>query len=454
MAQSISTLLKPTFQKTGAYGTPGVAMRTSTPASLATPAPLTTSKVPPVTQPGVVTAPTVAKTAPTNTTGGLVQTPTQPVKPPEPSRGLFGSVSGSLPKPETTPVVNPYLSKLGEASTAGIGVGERAAETAQKYGQEIARVGNLGAGAQAGALSTGTNIVGRGNAAIASQSASQRMQALAAGLGAELQGTEKQLSATGQQISGFGEAAGLAQPVQVAPGSALVAPTTGETIAGGIGGYVPYQTAEQVMSLIQQYPDAGYRYNKDLTPEQNLQLAQAAVQRSPSYQQSTFGAAGAGSFVGGQQLQAAGDLTKKLAGIESAAGGAEANFSLLLDVARRGGVNQMDVPILNTLQRNVQRGVTSNEAVANFQSIIQTVRSQYASIIGGGEVTVESLNEAKSIIPEDVSLATLESLAKNLQTEAQNRAAGLQKQINTLSGGQRTLSTGQNASAGGLNFDW
>ena len=59
-------------------------------------------------------------------------------------------------------------------------IGNRAAEISDMYGSEIARVGRLGAGAVAGAQSTGTDVVGRGNAAIASQSASNRISALGA----------------------------------------------------------------------------------------------------------------------------------------------------------------------------------------------------------------------------------------------------------------------------------
>lgn len=46
-------------------------------------------------------------------------------------------------------------------------IGDEARRMSEMYGKEIARVGDLGAGAVAGNLSTGTNVVGSGNAAIA-----------------------------------------------------------------------------------------------------------------------------------------------------------------------------------------------------------------------------------------------------------------------------------------------
>lgn len=106
-------------------------------------------------------------------------------------------------------------------------IADNAARISEQYGQEIARVGDLGAGAVAGNLSTGTNVVGAGNAAIASQSASQRMNALAQAQQAALKGTEQQLTGQQQtaeafqpslqaaltqqqqQLSGLGTAAGL-----------------------------------------------------------------------------------------------------------------------------------------------------------------------------------------------------------------------------------------------------
>lgn len=401
-------------------------------------------------------APAVATNPPVATQTPPPVAPAPQVQTPAPVAGLVapgtfpGIVEDLRARSQTTNEQDRLRYKTEQEAMKNRGIAERAAAISDQYGAEIARVGQLGAGAVAGNLSTGSNVVGAGNAAIASQSASQRMDALAAGQAAQLEGTGQQLTAqdqitnaltntsnvanTQQQIgvSGLSQAGGLAQPVQVAPGSTLFSPVGGEQVAGGLGGYVNYSTAEQVMGLISQYPDAGYAYNSALSPQQNLQAAQQAIQASPTYQRSTFGAPGASSFIGGAQLQAAGNLTGEAAQIQAQAGAAESNFELLLNVARQGGVNQTNVPILNTLKRNVERGTTSSEAVTTFNSVIQSVRAQYASILGGGTPTDASRSEAASQIPDDISIQALETIGRALHAEASNRIASYQNTIGGL----------------------
>jgi hypothetical protein len=397
-----------------------------------------------------------------------------------PKKGLFSNFDDSLnynnllkqlqgvSKPNKTQTS--LIDRMQSIGSENQRIAEGARALSEQYGNEIARVGQLGAGAVAGNLSTGTNVVGSGNAAIASQSASQRMDALSAAQQAALAGTQQQLTAQeqmanaynnalmgantqqSQNIVGLSNTANYAQPVQVSPGNTLFTPYSGQAVAGGLGGYVNYNTAEQVMGLISQYPDAGYRYNENLSPQQNLQLAQQAIQQSPTYQRSTFGAPGASSYLGGAQLQTAGTLTGEASQIQAQARAAESNFELLLNIAKQGGVNDTTVPILNTIQRNVQRGAVSSEAVTTFNSVIQSVRSQYAAILGGGTPTDASRAEAASQIPNDISISALQSIMEALNQEANNRVASYQQQINLLqqqSGGSFSGGTG----GGGL-FDW
>ena len=330
-------------------------------------------------------------------------------------------------------------------------IADNARATSEKYGEEIARVGKLGAGAVAGNLSTGTNVVGSGNAAIASQSASQRMNALAQGLDAELKGTAQQLTGQEQtaqafnpslqatltqqqqQITGLNAAGGLAQPLQVPYSSGLFNPTTGEQAGGGFGGWAGYTTAQQAQSLIEQFPDAGVQYNPQLSPEQNLQMIQQALGGSPSYQRGTFGVAGANSYIGGAQLGAAGTLTGQVAQIQTLGGAADANFNLMLDIMNRGGINDLNQPILNQLQQGLTRGLTSNEDVVAFRSALQTVRSQYASILGGGTPTDATQAMAAEKIPDTVSLAALQEVERTMKTMVSNTVASYNQQIGSYS---------------------
>lgn len=378
------------------------------------------------------------------------------------------------------------ITDLRGTAQGNFGIGQQAQRISDQYAPEIARVGGLGASAQAGYNSSGTNVVGAGNAAIASQSASQRMSALAAGQEAALKGNAQQLTAQeqaagafgtalggantqqaqqlsglgtalgsantqqAQAISGLGQAGSLAQPVQVAPGSTLFSPVTGAEVAGGLGGYTNYKTAEQVMGLISQYPDAQYIYNSEQSPQENLKAFQStALQNSPTYQKSTYGQPGATSVVGGAQLTSASDLTQKSSEIQAIANGAEANFTLLVNTARAGGVNDTTVPVLNRLQQNVNRGLASADSVALFRATLESVRSQYASILGGGVASDMARSSANQQIPDDISLAALEALEKQLASEANNRVQGYQNQVNSLTNQAPAPSGG----SGGL-FDW
>lgn len=382
---------------------------------------------------GLVKPTEIKQVAPVGAQTSSQQTVTQqPVTQPRTARGLFSDVASSLYRKGTEQNENV----------------RRAQEEYQKSVNALQAFKESVAETKAGIRQDPVSArVMQGREAALQQANAEKLAAYQTAVQQTQEGigfAQEQQSLEQQALQ---QAGALAQPVQIAPGSTLASPLGGETIAGGIGGYANYQTAEQVMGLISQYPDAGYIYNPELTPQQNLQNAQSAIQRSPTYQRSTFGAPGAGSYLGGAQLQTAAELTGQVAGIEASATGAEANFDLLVNLARQGGVNNTNVPILNSLQQGVARGTTSNEAVATFQAIIQTVRAQYAQILGGGTTTVESLNEAKSIIPDDVSIAALETLSKNLKIDAQNRIAGYKQQIQTLSG--QTPAT-----TGGGTFSW
>jgi len=252
----------------------------------------------------------------------------------------------------------------------------------------------------------------------------------------------------GMQQSALNSAAGLSAPVQVAPGNTLTSPTTGSTVAGGLGGYVNYQTAQQVMSLAGQYPDAGFVYNQNLSPQENLQqFQQSALKNSPTYQKSTYGAPGATSYMGGQQMGAAGALTGQVSQIQALGSGAESNFALLMDIATKGGINDANVPVLNQLSNNVKLGLTSNDAVAAFQANLESLRAQYSQILGGGTATDSTRVMASKEIPDNISLSALKAVQQSLGSEINNKVSGYNTTISQYSNGG---SNGAASTQGGL----
>lgn len=290
---------------------------------------------------------------------------------------------------------------------------DRAQQIANEAGTKISDIGQKGAMGQAGYLSTGTSPVGEGNSAILGQTTAAQQNAVTQGANMALTGNAQGLTAqqqaqsgltnagtlgtNAQQLvqSGLTSAAGAAKPSVENYGVTSFNPLTGEFAGGGQYGTGPVAAAN-VQSI------------KDLTTQKN-QL------------QSTFN-------------------------------GAKTNYQLLLNTAEQGGVNQGDVPALNQLQQNVQRGLASNQAVINFQNTLATVRSQYAQILGGGTTTVDSQNRAEQAIPNDISLNALRSLGDQLEKEAANRIGGIDSQIGSI-GGSTGNSGGTSTSTGG-NITW
>jgi len=358
---------------------------------------------------------------------------------------------------------NRVRKEMEEVARGNRAIADNAARISEQYGAEINRVGQLGAGAVAGNLSTGSNVVGSGNAAIASQSASSRMAALAQGQAAALKGTEQQLTAqeqtlqgldpslqaslTQQQtgVTGLSNAGNLAQPVQVPYSNQFINPTTGQSAGGaGLGGYAGYNAAQQAIELAGQYPDAGVQYDANLSPEQNLQRIQQAIQGSPTYQRGAFGTAGASSYIGAQQLGAAGTLTQQVSQLQTVGNAADANFNLILDIAKRGQINDLNQPVLNQLAQGISRGLTSDQDVVAFRSGLQTVRSQYAAILGGGTPTDATQAMAAEKIPDTVSLGALQEVERTMKSLISNTVSSYNQQIGAYSN--------QGGSGGGNSF--
>lgn len=369
---------------------------------------------------------------------------------------------------------NKLLQDLQSAGQGSVDIGKRAADLSEQYGNEIARVGQLGAGAVAGARSTGTNVVGAGNAAIASQSASSRIQALSQAQQAALQGTGQQLTAqqqlasalgTGlgaanvqqqQQISGLGTAAGYSQPVQIAPGSTLASPIGGETIAGGLGGYVPYRTAEQVMGLISQYPDAGYQYNPAMSPEQNLQAAQQAIQGSPTYQRSTYGVPGQSNVQGATAIQAAQQgytqSSQNYNQLYAAYTNADNLANNVLGILEEGGINPVDVRYANQALQDIKRQLSSVEQ-QRFDTAMQEARNAFAGIVASyGGQTPTNIGEAyNTLLDPRSSLGAINASIEQLKLAGQTR---LQAEYQQVQNYYNQLNSSSSQGGGSSDFDW
>ena len=255
----------------------------------------------------------------------------------------------------------------------------------------------------------------------------------------------------GQQFNALGNAVNAAAPTLGSYGQAQYSPLGG-TIGGGTNNGGSLNPLNNVQSIAQQIISGHLSPSQGYAMGGNVPNFQGVLNQELQKQQPGFDAAKAeGSFAGKQQsattIGTAGatsisDLTQQGSQIQSVFNGAEANFKLLVDTAKQGGVNDTSVPILNTIQQNVSKGLTSNAAVVDFQNTIATVRSQYAQILGGGQSTVDSNQRAAQAIPDNISLGALQSLEQQLHSEATNRIQGINQQIQQLKGNQGTSASG------------
>jgi len=376
---------------------------------------------PPVTspQPEVGTTTTVGSVPATNQTNMIKQGgKTGLVKPPTSAFG--GIVQGLQDRSKTSGDQRRLLKRLEQEAQANKSIGENARQISEDYGKEIAQVGKLGAGAVAGNLSTGSNVVGSGNANLASQAASARMSALSQGQEAALRGTGQQLSATGQLtnaltsglgaqqaqqaagIQGLSSAGQLAQPNPAAYGQTVFDPTTGEYTNNNMD---PQQQAgnlaQQVMSGAMTYDQAlasiGYAgaagsnfLNNAITGAGGNPLQ---LQASGSAQQANI----TGSETAGTDIARAGlmDATQQYVQMNTAANTAHQQSQALLNIMSTADINGQPLIRVNKAWNQILEE-TSDPNIASYFAALEEARGFYSALLStGGSAPTE--NDRKSI---------------------------------------------------------
>lgn len=369
-----------------------------------------------------------------------------------------------------------YLRELERASQKGQEAARRAQEISDQYGSEIARVGQLGAGAVAGAKSTGTEPVGRGNAAIAAESASNRISALSAAQAAALQGTGQALTASEQGITGLTNAltgantqqqlaqqalqAGgqLAVPSPTAFGQTVFDPVTGQfTGAGGnLDPQVQAQNfAQDVISKNTSYDQAlaslGYAgqvgtnfLNNALTNAGASPLhlqAQGAAEQANIATQTT-----AATDIARQNIQGAIESQVQAAQFAAAAGQQAQRAVSILQQTGLNKVNSVDY----TRAANELRSRFGDENFAAYQTALVKAKGFYTSVLqaGGGGTPTGQQEMADNIAALDTSTpinAMIASLAE-LEAASRTRVEALSGIVNQY---QQNLGAGGNFGGGG-----
>lgn len=330
--------------------------------------------------------------------------------------GLVGRVAGAGTANTTQ---TGLVQDIRNTAAGNQAIGQQAQAISDKYAPEINRVGQLGAGAVAGNLSTGSNIVGSGNANLAANAASARIQALQNAQASELQGNAQQLTAQGQtataqtsaltgantqqqqQISALGTAAGLSQPVQVPYSNQYVDPTTGQPVGGGsMSGSMQsavQSIAQQVKAGTMSYDQgvqalAGYGQGGMNALQQAMgggfsplqSNAQAAANQAATLQTGTMG----------------GELTKQANTV--------VEHMNTLKSAYQNLTAQFGIPAINQ-GINWFKGKIGDGELQSYKIALTNVRDELAKILGGGTSTDGTRATAESLLPDNMSPSQIDA---------------------------------------------
>lgn len=363
--------------------------------------------------------------------GGVTNTPMQnekkvstvkekAPKAPEPDPLKYSSiVKNLLDASNTNKTQKGLIERLKRNAQDATDIGNRAQGISDKYAAEINRVGQLGAGAVAGNLSTGSNVVGSGNAAIASQSVSSRMSALSNAQQAELEGVAKQLQAQGYsneainaalggantqqatQLGGLGNAAGFAQPVQVPYNNQYVDPITGQPIGGGSVNGSLQQAAQSIAQQVQ---------NGTMSYDQGVQALSGYGQGGMNMLQQMLGSgfsplqsnaqAAANQAATLQTGTIGGELTKQADTV--------VQHMQTLKAAYKQLTAQYGIPAINQ-GINWFKGKIGDGELQSYKIALTNVRDELAKILGGGTSTDGTRATAESLLPDNMSPSQIDA---------------------------------------------
>ena len=116
------------------------------------------------------------------------------------------------------------------------------------------------------------------------------------------------------------------------------------------------------------------------------------------------------------------------------------NLQILQNLADK--VNKNDSPLINEAQNLVNQKVIGSGDLASYKAAIQTVRSEYATILARGQQTDTTRKEAATLIPDNITksqllqvVSVLKAEGQNVSTEAQNQVDDVNNQIDNIIGG-------------------
>lgn len=255
--------------------------------------------------------------------------------------------------------------------------------------------------------------------------------------------------ATQQTRGGFlGTAAGLTKPITGVPyGTQTIDPITGLPMGSGGGDMNPANAipslADQVMNGQMSIDQANSALggNIGLTTALRNQI----IQKNPNFNfiQSNAQAQAQATSIG-QTGALGGQLTKQ-------ADTVKAHMTTLQNAYNQLGTNY-GFPLINK-GINAIKEQFGNGPLQAYDIALQNVRDELAKILGGGMATEGSRATAKSLLPDNMTPAQLQSSIQTA-TELMNSKIEEYTKIPTFGGNQQEQAGGSqgNISAGGFNF--
>ena len=416
-----------------------------------------------------------------NSRGGLAKAGASKGTAEAPSTSFSGLVNTLAGKSNASAEQARIQKQLQQEAMNNKSIGQDARNIADQYSTQIANVGKLGAGAVAGDLSTGSSIVGSGNANLASQSASSRMQALSNAEQAALQGTGQQLQGQGQVqtglnqalssantqqaqgISGISQAAGYAQPNPTAYGQAVFNPLTKQYEGGGfnmdpqtqasnlaqqvISGKMTMAQAQQALSYA---GAAGNNFLANAITQAGGNPLQLEAQGNVQQQNlGTSGTAVTSANAGGLQQS-----IKQEVDLGTAASQAHDLAGQVQSSMQNSGLQLTNSTDMNTVINNLQSRL-GNEAYTKLNIAVNDAKAAYAQILStSGATPTEAGSMAEQNINANMSPSQILSAIDQLNqgVKARQDAAHTQTQLyqSMLGTSGGNTSTG----GGGATNDW
>lgn len=228
------------------------------------------------------------------------------------------------------------------------------------------------------------------------------------------------LQSNQQALQGAESIQGYQQPVGVAPGQALVNPITGQQVGGngslaqlqggGTGGGFINDLAQSVVSGQTSYADA---ISQLPSGAMSPALFQAIRGINPNF---SITSSNQNADARGSALQQNATTVRPMVNSQQTAISHLDNLQSILQK-----VNYGNTPILNSLQEGWSNYVQSDPNIKQLQSEIQIIRGEVAKVLGGGTTTVESLNEAQSVVPDKISPDQFEQVKGNIEQLMQSK---------------------------------